>query len=197
MSATSGRSAGRPGWPAFSPARPMPGSYLAGQVSGPLAGTFEAIEDQIEPEPVLVAVVVAGREDVLERELGEVRVLVSGEPRQHGQGQCRGFRWSVERQAPLLQREPVDVAVEYRVGVRGQLDREASVPKAPDDGVVVPQRRGTGEGPRLHQADGPAVSRQDSANRHRPLTHGRLPAVPGGRQLDLAEHHVDHAVEKV
>jgi hypothetical protein len=32
----------------------MPGSYLAGQVSGPLAGTFEAIEDQVEPEPVLV-----------------------------------------------------------------------------------------------------------------------------------------------
>src|SRR5258708_11828909 len=142
-SATSGRSAGRPGWPGFSPARPMSGSYLAGQASGPFAGSFEAVEDQVDPELVLIAVVVAGLEDVLDSELGEVRVLVSGEPRQHRLGQRRGFRWSVERPAALLQREPVDVSVEDRVGLRGQLDREASVPKAPDDGVVVPQRRGT------------------------------------------------------
>src|SRR5450759_4884486 len=41
------------------------------------------------------------------------------------------------------------------------------------------------------------MSRQDSPNRDRPLTYGPLPAFLGGRQLDLAENQVDHAVEKV
>ena len=40
----------------------------------------DSVEDQIEPEFELVAVVVAGLEDVLEGQLGEVGVLVGGEP---------------------------------------------------------------------------------------------------------------------
>jgi hypothetical protein len=78
---------------------------------------------------------------VLGRQLGEVRVLVSGEPRQLGLRESCDLAWSGERQAALLKREPVDVAVEDRERVRGQLDREAGIPEASDDGVVMPQRR--------------------------------------------------------
>ena len=49
----------------------------------------------------------------------------------------------VERQARFLQREAVDVTVEERVGVGGQRDREARTPEAPEDSVVVAQRRRT------------------------------------------------------
>ena len=45
---------------------------------GRAGGALEAIEDQVEPELVLVAVVVAGLQDVLECQLGEVGVLVGG-----------------------------------------------------------------------------------------------------------------------
>src|ERR1022692_3989304 len=44
---------------------------------------LEAVEDQVEPERELVAVVVAGLEDVLDGELGEVGVLVRGHLRHH------------------------------------------------------------------------------------------------------------------
>ena len=50
---------------------------------------------------------------------------------------------SLERQARLLQREAVDVAVQDCVGVGGQRDREARTSEAPEDGVVVAQRRRT------------------------------------------------------
>jgi NADPH:quinone reductase-like Zn-dependent oxidoreductase len=41
-----------------------------------VAGPLEAVEDQVEPEGELVAVVVAGLQDVLDGQLGEVGVLV-------------------------------------------------------------------------------------------------------------------------
>ena len=42
-------------------------------------GPFEAVEDEVEPEQVLVAVVVVGLQHVLEGQLGEVRELVGRE----------------------------------------------------------------------------------------------------------------------
>ena len=42
---------------------------------GRAAGALEAVEDQVEPEFELIAVVVAGLQDVLEGQLGEVGVL--------------------------------------------------------------------------------------------------------------------------
>ena len=52
-------------------------SRLAGSArSGRVAGPVQAVEDQVEPEFVLVAVVVARPEDVLYGQFGEVGVLV-------------------------------------------------------------------------------------------------------------------------
>ena len=45
---------------------------------------LEAVEDEVEAELVLVAVVVAGLEDVLDGQLGEARVLLGGELQQEG-----------------------------------------------------------------------------------------------------------------
>ena len=109
-------------------------------------GPVEAVEDQVEPELVLVAVVVAGLQDVLDDDLGEVRVGAGRELGHDRLGHLGGLLRRVERQAGLLQREPVDVAVEDRVGVGGQLDREARVPEDTEDGVVVSQVRGSGVG---------------------------------------------------
>jgi hypothetical protein len=80
---------------------------------------------------------------VLEGELGEIRVLIGGELRQHGLGEFGGLLAGVERQARFLQREAVDVTVQDRVGMAGQRDREARTPEAPQDGVVMAQRRRT------------------------------------------------------
>jgi hypothetical protein len=48
---------------------------VASVVRGP-AGPVEAVEDQVEPERVLVPVLVAGPQDVLPGDLGQVRELV-------------------------------------------------------------------------------------------------------------------------
>ena len=64
-------------------------------------GPFETVEDQAEAELVLVAVVVTGLQHMPECELGEVRLLVSGEARQHDlRREPRALLWSVERAAP-------------------------------------------------------------------------------------------------
>ena len=81
----------------------------------------------------------------------------------------------LERQVHLRLREAVDVAVQQRVRVGGHRHVEAGRPKAADDGVVVPQVRGSGIRSRLHQADRPSMARQDFAERDRPLAHRRLP----------------------
>src|ERR1700680_1145288 len=72
----------------------------------------EAVEDQIEPKLELLRVVIAGLHDVLGGQLGEVGELgrreLTEEDLDH---RCRLLS-RVERQAPLLQRETGDVAVQ-------------------------------------------------------------------------------------
>src|SRR6266536_274966 len=104
----------------------------------------ETVEEQVEPELELVAVVIARLEDVLGRQLGEVRVLLGGELRQDRLRYILDRLGGVERQAGFLKSEAVDIAVEQRVGVRGHLDREAGAPQRTDHRVVLPQRRGSG-----------------------------------------------------
>ena len=45
-------------------------------------GAFEAVKDKVQAELVFVAVVVAGLEDVLDRQLGQAWVLLCGELQQ-------------------------------------------------------------------------------------------------------------------
>ncbi len=52
------------------PVRPAPRGCRSGWAGVP--GPFEAVEDQVEPEFELIAAVVAGLQDVLEGQLGEV-----------------------------------------------------------------------------------------------------------------------------
>src|SRR5262249_2489050 len=84
----------------------QPGLRRAG--SGPVGGPFEGIEDEVEPDLELAAVVVAGLHDMLGGHLGEVWVC----PGEHLPGDLlcdlRCLFPGVERQAGLLQREPVD-----------------------------------------------------------------------------------------
>jgi hypothetical protein len=121
-------------------------------LSGRAQGSVEAVEDEVEPVLVLAAVVVAGLEHVLEGELGEIRVLIGGELRQHGLGEFGSLLAGVERQARFLQREAVDITVEDRVGMGGQRDRASaasstrprfsgvrgSAPRRPGDAICVP-----------------------------------------------------------
>ena len=57
-----------------------PDSQRSVQRSGQAGGPSEAIEDQVQPERELVAVVVAGPKDVLDGELGEVGELIGRDP---------------------------------------------------------------------------------------------------------------------
>jgi hypothetical protein len=74
---------------------------------------------------------------VLGGDLGQVGVLVGGERGHELPRHLGGLLGGVERQARLLEREAVAVAVEQRVGVGGQLDGEAGVAEDAEDGVVV------------------------------------------------------------
>jgi len=79
--------------------------------------SLEAVEDQIQSELELSAVVVAGLKDVLGRQLREVWVPLGTEPLQERPDDL-GNALGVERLGGLLHGEPVDVAVEQRVGAR-------------------------------------------------------------------------------
>src|SRR3954468_8052379 len=98
---------------------------------------LETVEQQVEAELELPRVVVAGTHDVLRRELREVRVLVHGEARQDRLREFGGLLRSAQGQDALGHREPVDVAVERRIGVGDQEDGESGSPEASDDRVVV------------------------------------------------------------
>ena len=68
---------------------------------------------------------------MLDRQLGEVGVLVGGELPQDRLGHLRARLRRVERQAGLLDRKPVDVAVEDGERMGGQLDGEAPPQRIP------------------------------------------------------------------
>jgi hypothetical protein len=125
---------------------------------------------------------------VLGRQLGEVGVLLGREVIEEGHGHRGGFFGGAEGQVGLLHREAVEVAVDGREGMSGQLDGEARVAQAADDRVVVPQCCGSGGQPRLHPADRPGVPAQRVARGGRPVPHGRrvvgvLLVIAGGGYL--------------
>jgi hypothetical protein len=64
---------------------------------------LEAVEDEIEAELVLLAVVVAGLEYVLTGQLGEARVLLRGELQQKGLRELGGLFGGAKRETPFLQ----------------------------------------------------------------------------------------------
>src|SRR5215467_15442078 len=79
------------------------------------------IQEQIEPELELGRVTVPGPHDVLGRDLSKVGVRSGSRELAHnGLGHLRSLLSGVERQARLLQRETVDVAVEEGVGMSGE-----------------------------------------------------------------------------
>jgi hypothetical protein len=86
---------------------------------------LQAIEDEVEPELELDAEVVAGLENMLGRQLQQVGVLAGGQVRGDGRGEVGHVDAAGRRKVGLLQREPIDVAVDQRVGVRREPDREA------------------------------------------------------------------------
>jgi hypothetical protein len=77
-----------------------------------VVGPLEAVEDEVEAELVLLPVVVARLQDVLDGEGGEPGVVLARELLQEGLRQLGGLLGGAEGQVPLLQGEPVDVAVE-------------------------------------------------------------------------------------
>jgi len=77
---------------------------------------------------------------VLDRELDEGGIGLRVEQVHHRIGDFgHGFR-AVDRQRSLGEREPVDVAVDQRVGVGGHLDRKPGRPQGADVGFEMPQR---------------------------------------------------------
>src|ERR1019366_3776989 len=117
-------------------ASPCGGRVAAAGLPLSRAGLLEAVEDQVQPELELVAVVIARLQDVLGRQLGEVGESLGGELREEGPGHLPGFRRAAEGQAELLCRETVEVAVDGRDRMARQLDGEAGPPQAADDRIA-------------------------------------------------------------
>ena len=157
---------------------------------------LHAVEDQFEPELESGAVLGASL-DELAGHPREVRVLVGGQLLEHGLADLGLLPAAAVRQARLLQREPVDVAVEEAVGVGGHGDREAGLEQNAEHPLVVAQRDGTRASLRLDQADRPAVPREDLTGRDRPLPHRRLPVGRAHRHLDLGDDEIDESVEEI
>ena len=83
-------------------------------------------------------------------ELDEVGVLVDREWLEHVLRNLCDLRGGVERQVQLGHGEPVDIAVQHRIGVGGELNAESCRPELAEHGVVMPQVGWTGSSPRLH-----------------------------------------------
>src|SRR5690349_1080033 len=81
---------------------------------------FEGVQDEIEARLELVAVLVTGLQHVRGGQLGQVGIRVSRHRAHDLLRYLRRLLLVAERQARLLQGEPVDVAVEQRIGVRAQ-----------------------------------------------------------------------------
>ncbi len=107
-------------------------------------GPAEGVEDDGEPDFELVAEVVAGPEDVLGRDLGQVGVLAGELLHERFGGLGDGLR--AEGQSGLLERESVDVAVQQGVGVGGHGHGEARGAQGAEGRIVVAQRRRAGIG---------------------------------------------------
>jgi hypothetical protein len=142
-------------------------------------GPAEGIEDDGEPDLELVAEVVAGLEDVLGRDLGQVGVLTGELLRERFGGLGDGLR--AEGQSGLLERKSVDVAVQQGIGVGGHGHGEACGAQGAEGRIVVAQRRRAGIGSRLHQPDRPGMASQCMAGRVGPEAHLRPPVAAGHR----------------
>src|SRR3712207_7016365 len=92
--------------------------------------SLEAVEDQVQAELELLAVVVARLQDVLRGELDEVRVPVDGNLGEHRLRHLGGLIGGLERQTLLLQRKAVNVAVQDREGVGGLRHAEPEIGRA-------------------------------------------------------------------
>jgi hypothetical protein len=87
----------------------------AGLGQGLSAGSLEGVEDKVEADLELIAVVIAGLEDVPGGKLGEVGILLGGKLPGDLLRDLRRLLRGAEWQARFLQRESVDVAVEQGV----------------------------------------------------------------------------------
>ena len=128
--------------------------------------------------------------------LVQARVGLRRHPWEDDLGHLDQLLRRAERQARLLDREPVEVAVQEPVRVGGVLDRVAPLragSPAPPRGGADSSARALSAAP---SARSPRVARECLAHRGRPLAHGRVPAGIAGGQVDLAEHDVDHPVQR-
>ena len=103
---------------------------------------------------------------------------------------------ALERQADLLLHEAVEVGVEQGKGRAGRDEREPLRGKATEHGIVVAQVLGAGRAARVHQPHGPAVPQQHRPPGDRPRPQLGPPVAAHDRQVQLAEHRVDHRVEQ-
>ena len=101
---------------------------------------MQGVQDQVKAGLELVGVLVARLNNVRDGDLGEIGILPGLELPEDVACDLGGLLAGAEREARLLQREPVDVAVEQRVGVGGQFEREACPAQTAKHRVVVPQR---------------------------------------------------------
>ena len=171
----------------YDPPRP---AGLIGEALG------EPGQHELEAPRHLRAEGVARPEDVHPGHLGEVGQGVGRQRREHGLGERGDVVARLEGERHLLQDVAVDVGVEQRERVRGELHREAGRAQAADDGVVVAQGRLARVHPRVHQADGPRVPQQALASGHRAPAHLARPVVAGPGEVELGEDVVDHPVEQ-
>src|SRR3954462_12001116 len=95
-----------------------------GAGSPDFAGSFEAVEDQVEPELELACAVTAWRGDVLAGMLGEIGIVGGGQFREEPVHEVRQVAVAellrADRVTELPEREPEDVAVECVIRVIGQ-----------------------------------------------------------------------------
>jgi hypothetical protein len=83
----------------------------------------------------------------------------------------------LEREVQLLQREPVDMAVDRIPRVVGHGVGEAGVPQTPDRRVHVAQHDRPGIGPRHDEHRRPRVSHQHDMGRYGAAVHRRPPVA--------------------
>lgn len=109
-----------------------------------LVRTPETVQYEREAKLKLIAEVVPGFQDVLRGEFHQMWILAGGELLGHPSGELGHVLTADSGEVHLLEGEAINVGVDEGVGMAGQLDREPGLAQAPEDGVVVAKRCGSG-----------------------------------------------------
>ena len=102
---------------------------------------FESIEDELDARIEFSTEVVAGLEDMVDSELGQVGEAIWRHLFGDGFGKRSHLSTRRRREGGLLEGEAIEERVDHGVSMASEPEGEPGLPETAEDGVVMPQSR--------------------------------------------------------